>query len=166
MQLPALLSLALAPAPTPLVEAAARFALASVMKRHPELRDRLGDHAGKTFGFAPADLPFAFLVSAEGPSIEVVRSLRGYQADAVAKGPILSLLALLEGRVDGDALFFSREITVSGDMEAMLALRNAIDDCSLDLPTDLAAAAGPFGPLLKAVCERVRHRVLERAAWN
>ncbi len=34
------------------------------------------------------------------------------------------LLALLEGRCDADALFFSRDLKVIGeDMEAMLAMR-------------------------------------------
>jgi len=37
------------------------------------------------------------------------------------------MIELLEGRADGDALFFSRTLTVEGDMEAVVALRNAID---------------------------------------
>ena len=53
-QLPSLASLALAPAPLPLIAAAARFAFKGVMGRHPELADRLGDHRAKTFGFDPA----------------------------------------------------------------------------------------------------------------
>ncbi|PSC04199.1 hypothetical protein SLNSH_15190 [Alsobacter soli] len=135
------------------------------MRRHPELADRLGDHRAKTFGFDPVDLPFAFVIRPEAGAIEAVRRLPA-ALDAAASGPFFALLALLEGRVDGDALFFSREIEVSGDMEAILALRNALDDCGIDLPTELAASSGPLGPLMKAACERVRARVLERGAWN
>jgi hypothetical protein len=65
-------------------------------------------------------------------------------ADAMVKGPLVLLLALLEGRVDGDAEFFARELDVSGDMEAIVALRNALDDSSIDLPSDLAPIAGPL----------------------
>ncbi len=56
----------------------------------------------------------------------------------------MALIDLAEGRMDADALFFSREITIEGDMEAVLALRNALDAEGLDL---MAEAFRPFGPL-------------------
>lgn len=78
------------------------------------------------------------------------------------------LLALLEGKLDGDALFFSRDITVTGDMEAMLALRNALDDCNIDLPSDLGTSAGPFAPMVRGIANYVRSKALgkEATGWN
>jgi predicted lipid carrier protein YhbT len=35
---------------------------------------------------------------------------------------------MIDGALDGDALFFSRDLRVSGDTEAVVALRNALDD--------------------------------------
>jgi len=58
------------------------------------------------------------------------------------------LIDLLEGRLDGDALFFSRELTVEGDTEAVLLLRNAVDSDEVDLFEDLLSVLGPLaGPL-------------------
>lgn len=165
MQLATLATLALAPTPLPLVAAAARLAFGCIVDRHPDLFDRLGEHGRKTFGFDPVDLPFAFVVRPAFGSIQVVRSLSD-DTDASAAGTFVSLLALLEGRADGDALFFSREIEVAGDMEAVLALRNALDNCGLDLPADLAASLGPLGPLVRTACEALRSRVLDHATWN
>jgi predicted lipid carrier protein YhbT len=36
-------------------------------------------------------------------------------------------MQLLEGKLDGDALFFSRDLVVDGDTEAVVMLRNIID---------------------------------------
>jgi predicted lipid carrier protein YhbT len=54
------------------------------------------------------------------------------------------LLGLVHGVYDGDALFFSRDLVIEGDTEAVLALRNAIDNEEIDLAKE---AAGLFGPL-------------------
>lgn len=88
------------------------------------------------------------------------------------EGELVLLLALLEGRIDGDAVFFSRDLAVSGDMEAMLALRNALDDCEINLPSDLADMAGPLAPLVRRAGEQIRERALGRVLkeeapqWN
>ena len=73
---------------------------------------------------------------------------------------MLTLLALLEGRIDGDAMFFARSLSITGDMEAMLALRNALDDSGFDLPRDLGKAAGLLAPLVTRFAETVRRRAL------
>ena len=73
-----------------------------------------------------------------------------------------------KAKLDADALFFSRDITVTGDMEAMLALRNALDDCNVDLRADLGASTGPFGPAVRSVAEFIRRQALkgETPSWN
>ncbi|MFK4822024.1 SCP2 domain-containing protein [Ochrobactrum quorumnocens] len=143
-----------------------------VIRAHPGLFERLGEHVNKRFGFGPSDLPFAFLVEPGAPRISVLRSSTEFVTDAAIEGPLVMLLALLEGKLDGDALFFSRDITVTGDMEAMLALRNALDDCNVDLPADLGKGAGPFASVVEAITGFVRDKALavdtkeDTRSWN
>ena len=54
-------------------------------------------------------------------------------------------MGLIDGSYDGDALFFSRDLVVEGDIEAVIALRNAIDDAGVDLVADTAALLGRSG---------------------
>jgi predicted lipid carrier protein YhbT len=161
MNLPKALSLPINHAPLPLLQGATRLIFDQMLRQHPGLFDRLGHHAGKSFAFMPSDLALTFLIVPERRSITVSRKTSDTTADACLSGPLLTLLALLEGRIDGDAFFFSRALTVSGDMEAMLALRNALDDSGFDLPRDLGKAAGPFAPLATRIAEAIRRRALE-----
>jgi len=144
-----------------------------VIRAHPALFERLGDYVDKRFGFSPSDLPFMFVVEPGKPAISVFRKDRQVETDAAIDGPLVMLLALLEGKLDGDALFFSRDITVTGDMEAMLALRNALDDCNVDLPADLGSGAGPFAPIVRSIASYIRDKALNadsqapgERSWN
>jgi O2-independent ubiquinone biosynthesis accessory factor UbiT len=141
------------------------FALAGVLdrigKNHPHLLDRLGQHKGKRFGIEPIDLPFAFVVeaSAPRPRLTVMRELRG-RVDVRISSSLANLLALVEGRLDGDALLFSRQLAIEGDVEALLALRNAIDDARLDLAAEIGSLFGPFGELVERLFGTARDIVL------
>ena len=88
--------------------------------------------------------------------------------DARIAGPLSAFLAMMHGAEDGDALFFSRDLSVTGDMEAMLALRTALDDSAIDLPRELGALAGPFSPLVTGAARHIRSRALEggHGIWN
>ena len=168
MQVPRPLSAPLAVVPIPLIEGAVKRMFSSLLKRHAALFERLGEHKQKRYVFRPTDLPLVFLVEPARPAISVMRRPAELPADAAVEGPLFLLLALLEGRCDADALFFSRALTVIGDMEAMLALRNALDGSEIDLPRDLGAAAGPIAPLVSRLAAAIRRRALtgETAAWN
>ncbi len=154
--------------PRPLVAAIAARVFDTVLKRHPGVFDRLGEQARKRYAFVPTELPFTFVVEPGRRSLRVLRKYAPTRAHATAAGSILLLLELLEGRSDGDAAFFSRDLVVSGDMEAMVALRNALDDSGIDLPRDLGASAGTFGPLLTWAGRVLRRRTLARRSpqWN
>ena len=52
---------------------------------------------------------------------------------------------MVDGRLDGDALFFSRDLQVSGDTEAVVSLRNALDDLEGSVADDVAAVFGTPG---------------------
>ena len=167
MSLPPLLTAPLDLVPLPVIEYVARTLFANILKSHPDLFERLGDYSGKRYCFSPTDLPLDFIVIPGNKSLTVLRSGQP-AADARISGPLVLLLALLEGRCDGDALFFSRDLSVSGDMEAMLALRNALDDSAIDLPKNLGSLAGPLAPFLNRAGCYVRRRALSGkvAAWN
>jgi ubiquinone biosynthesis protein UbiJ len=69
----------------------------------------------------------------------------------VIRGHLALLFALGEGRLDGDAAFFARNLVFEGDTEVVLALRNAVDGAGIDIKADFAATLGPLArPLLGA----------------
>ena len=110
---------------------------------HPQLNDRLERHADAVFLLDPTDLPVLFRVQPSAPA--PVRSLRRpCPCDVHIRAPMAAFLSMLHGAQDGDALFFSRELAIAGDTEAVLALRNAIDAAEIDLTADFAQLFGPF----------------------
>ncbi|MBW7837735.1 MAG: SCP2 sterol-binding domain-containing protein [Sphingomonadales bacterium] len=120
--------------------------MTTMRRRHGAVFDRLSGLGGKRVRIEPTSLPFAFLLTLAPTSAGARLRLADPRdmADAVIRGPLAVLLDLLEGRLDGDALFFSRLLTIEGDTEVILALRNAVDGEDIDLAADLAS---PFGPL-------------------
>ncbi len=160
MLLPRPLALTIDRLPLALVQGVVGKVFQRALQQHPDLFDRLGPQADKHFRFTPADLDLSFVVHPAGRNIRTYRKTDVPAAAAAVSGPFLTLLALLEGRIDGDAVFFSRRLTATGDMEAMLALRNALDDCGFDLPTDLAGMAGPFAGPFRQLAELIRRRAL------
>ncbi len=75
------------------------------------------------------------------------------EVEAVVSGPLGALLDIATGASDGDALFFSRELTIEGDTELVVALRNAFDDAHVDL----AGLIGIPGPVRRPLA-RLAHR--------
>jgi predicted lipid carrier protein YhbT len=148
----ALRPLPLAPISLALGAAAKRLAAA-----HPGLFARLGTYGNARFVLDPTDLPFVICLAPNGGAPEIAARRRPGQGDATIRGPLAALLGLVHGTYDGDALFFSRELTIEGDTAAALALRNAVDDAELDLGGEIGAMSGPFAaPLarLLAFAER------------
>ncbi len=155
----------LAPLPLPAVQPGLRRIAARVFRARPELAARLGPHANKRFLIDPVNLPFAFLLRPDPQDVllEAVRRGRMADHDARIAGTFLTLLDMVDGRLDGDALFFSRNLRVTGDTEAVVALRNALDDAEGGIADDVAALYGPPGRFilkrLRAVRGRARHAV-------
>lgn len=116
--------------------------LRSVSLRKPEILERLGSHAGKRFGLQAADLPLAFVLE---PLAKRAAAMRRVPRDVDVRitGSLVDLVGLVNGDCDGDALFFARRLSLEGDVEAALALRNAIDDARLDFAAE-AASMIPF----------------------
>lgn len=127
------------------------LSLRALARRRPGLFDRLGEFSRERFFIDPVDLAFAFVVVPDGERATVKATGKDETGDCsvTIRGPILTLLALLDGTQDGDALFFNRVISISGRTEAVLALRNAIEDAELT-PADLIGLSGTLGRLADA----------------
>lgn len=135
-----------------------------IRDRYPGMFERLGPHARKRFGLKPSDIPFAFVLEPEpsAPRISVVRHLPG-NIDVRIEGSLAALLGMVDGTLDGDALFFSRKLQVQGDMEALLALRNAVDDARVDLRDIVLSLAGPLSMPLDRVARSTANAVRRRS---
>jgi O2-independent ubiquinone biosynthesis accessory factor UbiT len=129
--------------------------LPRIAARHPGLAARMGEHATRRIVIAPTDLPLAFLLVPDpaAPYITALRDVSQTRWDARIAGPILSLVDLARGKLDGDALLFSREIQIDGDIAAILALRNALDAEGIDFVEECATLCGPLAPLALAGLE-------------
>lgn len=133
--------------------------LSRIVKRiaaqHPSVFARLGPHQGTDFLIDPVDLPFALHLRPD-PQALVFRAVprdAAPHADAVIRGRFILLLELVDSQEDGDAAFFSRDLDVNGDTEAVVRLRNALDDIDGSIAAD---TAGMFGPLGRAILARLR----------
>lgn len=156
-QFPRLAARLMTPLPLAPLRLAAQRVVDSVASRHPALFDRMGEQADKTFLLDPLDLPFCLRLRPRraDPRIDVLRRTDPVTFDARIAGPFAALLGMLHGALDGDALFFSRDIIVEGDTEAVLALRNALDDAEIDVLAEFTASLGPLGALAERPARRL-----------
>lgn len=142
----------LPPLPLPLLPASALLSrlMRGMARRHPDILRRLGDHGRARIVLDVTDMPALLLMQPAQLRLTAHRRHRPLPPhEAVIRGRLAGFLAMLHGTADGDALFFSGDLAISGDTAAVLALRNALDDAELDLTAELVAEGGPAGPLLR-----------------
>ena len=139
-------SVLLAPVPLALLQPIFNRIASHVAHSRPELFNRLGPHAGKRFLIDPIDLPFVLVLTPlpDQPLLTAHRRNEKPPHAAAIAGTFFNLLDMIDGSLDGDALFFSRDLKVSGDTEAVVALRNALDDFE---GSALDSVVASFGPL-------------------
>ena len=140
-------------------------------ERHPGLRARLGAYADRRILLDFDDLPVVVLLEPGENRARAWRRGRAPAHDARIAGPVSAFLGMLHGRLDGDALFFSRDLAIEGDTEAVLALRNAIDDAEIDLSEEAGRLAGVAAPAIRralGLAERLTGVALSRGAetWS
>ena len=93
----------------------------NLSKSHPAVMNRLGSLNGKIFLIKPRDLPHNIRLEFSGEKIKTyLDNDDGTPADVTICGSLHSLIAMMNGNEDGDALFFNRKISVEGDTEALL----------------------------------------------
>lgn len=128
-------------------------ATAWAFRCRPELSERLAGFSGRRLLIDVTDLRLALTVELT-PSIPRIALIpravaAADSADAAVSATFSDLLALLEGRVDGDALFFLGRLRFRGDTETILAVRNALEDARLDVEELGAGAFGPLAPMIR-----------------
>ncbi len=130
-----MLGLAMGFLPRQLLERGVRTFTHRLNTLHPGLRERLSEANGKSFALVLPDMPFNAMLEVEGGELELTMLGKSLplRADVTLHGTSTTFIALLEGRTDGDALFFSRDLRVEGDTEALLVLRNALDNEQINL---------------------------------
>jgi predicted lipid carrier protein YhbT len=144
--LPEILRLLLTPVPLFLLQPILGSIGAHVARARPELFARLGPHARKCYLIDPVDLPFG-LALAPDPDNPVLWAYRRGQPprhDACISGAFIDLFGMIDGALDGDALFFTRALRITGDTEAVVTLRNALDDLDGSIVDDVGGALGIF----------------------
>jgi len=140
-----LAGLLLRPLPAALFAPPLAAALALMRRRHGDVFARLEPLGAASFLIDPTDLPLAFRLDLTPPTPRLAVDDDVGAATATIRAPLAVLLDLLAGRIDGDAMFFSRDLVIEGDTAAVLTLRNAVDGADIDLAADIVAALGPFG---------------------
>lgn len=148
--LPRLLTLATRPLPLAPLSLLLTILSQQLLRRHPGLLRRLGAHAQRRFLLDLTDFPFLLLLEPGGhaPKVTAYTRHRAVAHDVRIAGLTAAFMGMLHGSLDGDALFFSRDLAIEGDTAAGLALRNAIDDAELDLAVELGVLLKPLAPLL------------------
>ncbi|MCJ8323605.1 MAG: SCP2 domain-containing protein [Hyphomicrobiales bacterium] len=143
-KLPALL---LKPVPLFLLRPIAQHITTKIGKKHPHLFARLGKHTSTRYLIKPTNIPLVALLipNQQTPTMQIFKPSQTPAHDAVIEGKFLFLLSMLDGTSDGDALFFNRELTIGGDTEAVVCLRNALDDVEGSVAADIADVFGPAG---------------------
>ncbi len=149
----------IAAAPPPLLDLGAAALLDRMGRNHPDLFRALAEFRRTVILVELSDLPHRFLLQfGEGPPSLKLASAREARSEASVKGSLEALLALLEGRIDGDALFFTRELVISGDASAVVALRNILDRESIVLLDEASSLFGPLRRIARAAALRWERR--------
>jgi len=112
----------------------------------PQLFARLGEHAAKRFLIDPVDLPLTLMLTPHPhrPGLAAHRRAAIPPHDVRIAATFGTLLRLLDGTLDSDAVFFQRNLHISGEMDAAVSLRNALDDYRGSIVDDALRALGLF----------------------
>lgn len=124
-----------------------RHIVRRVAASYPDMFARLGVHRTSRYVIKPTDLPLSLYLQ-PNPARPVLRVLSASARpahDAHIAAPFAVLMRMIEADADGDALFFSRDLEISGDTEAIVSLRNAIDSLDRRLTDIVADVLGPAG---------------------
>lgn len=122
---------------------------------HPSLFARFGPYAATDYLIDPVELPFAIYLRPHPGALVFCAVPRNAlpAAGAAIRGRFLLLLQLLDSDEDGDSALFSRGLEISGITEAVVRIRNALDDIEGSAAEE--AAAMPSGRAILARLMRI-----------
>jgi len=145
------------PLPLFLLQPILAHVVARIARLYPEILERLGPHQRATFIIDPVNMPFALALRPE-PGNLMFRAVSRSELpkyDARIAGRFLDLLRLVDSGEDGDAMFFSRGLEISGNVDAVVTLRNALDNVDGSIAESVAGMFGPPGRLALNVLRRM-----------
>ncbi|MDD2325351.1 MAG: SCP2 sterol-binding domain-containing protein [Alphaproteobacteria bacterium] len=157
--------------PAPVLSKAIGVVMRRMRARHAKLFANLARLNPAAVHLKPTDMPHGFkLVLGQEPVLfDVINVDDTAPPSASISGSLQALVDMLEGRADGDNLFFSREIAIAGDTEVIVALRNTLDREEIDLFTEITSLCGPFAQparvaisLMDTAARRLRARFTGR----
>jgi len=134
-----------------------------IAAENPGMFNRLGSHRQAVYLIDPTNMPFRLLLRPD-PDDLMLRAIsnRGMpNHTARIAGEFLNLLRLMDADEDGDALFFSRDLDVTGNTEAVVCLRNALDDVDGSIAERVADMFGAPGRHALAALRRAGERARE-----
>ncbi len=142
--------------PAPILARLVTLLTRAMRRRHPGLVAAFGRLDPAVMHVAPTDLPHRFVISFGGGRLDVrvLRAANPPPADATIRGSLMALTDLLEGRSDGDSMFFSRDIEITGSTAVAVAVRNTLDREEIVLREEIAALFGPFGHPARRLARR------------
>lgn len=141
-----LIAAALARVPGPALAAMVALLARRMRQRHPTLVKDFGQLDPAVLHIAPTDVRHRFaLTYGDGRmDIAVAPARSRTPPDATIRASLESLIDMLEGRIDGDAIFFTRGIEITGSTAVIVAVRNTLDREEIRLKDDIAALFGPL----------------------
>ncbi len=148
------------PLPIFLLQPILRRVVHRVAAQNPDMFARLGPHTRAVFVIDPVNFPFALVLRPDPDDLMLVARRRNALPahDARIAGSFLDLLMLVDGDLDGDALFFSRDLVITGNTEAVVCLRNALDDVDGSIAASVAEMFGAPGRAALAALRRLGER--------
>ena len=132
----------------------------NLQRRHPGLIEKLSTYAAQSILINPLDLPYTILLQINEHNIELIFCKPGTRPTYTAQisGAYLDLLELLNGNLDGDALFFSRKLTIDGTTEVVVAVRNILENEEIDPFEEILSQTGIFRQPLEFIANQ--HKTL------
>ena len=132
-----------------------------IYQQHPDAAERLESIYGTRFLVTITNLPFRCLITVFSRHVAVDCNLRyPPSADVCVSGNYQALAQIFEGDADADSLFFSRDIQIQGNIEALVTLRNALDNEEINIVSELTPHFGRFAGVANEALQLVNRRLL------
>ncbi len=131
-----------------------------IARQNPDMFNRLGPYRHSIFIIDPINFPFALVLRPDPDDLLLEASNRNAlpEYEAHIAGTFLNLLQLVDADLDGDALFFSRDLEITGNTEAVVCLRNALDDVDGSIAQSVAEMFGPPGKFALSTLRKAGNR--------
>lgn len=143
--------------PPPVLARLVAMLTRSMRRRHPQLISAFARLDPAVMHVELVDVPRRFVIAFGGGRMDLrmLRAADPLPANATIRGSLAALVDLLEGRIDGDTLFFTRQIEITGSTAVIVAVRNTLDREEIIMRDEIAALFGPLERPARRIARRV-----------